>query len=159
MTRWERWGFNAFHSVVAVTGVAYFYMKYVMASDDPFAIINHPWQPAMLSIHLIAAPFFIAFFGMLFRSHSIRKILSPNRANRRTGWMSLISFSAMALSGYLIQVAAAPALITLLIWTHIATSTLFVVGYGIHIVIGYRVNKLPTETPDAALPELARSSL
>ena len=159
MTWWERWAFNAFHTIVAVTGVGYFFMKYAMTTDDPFALINHPWQPAMLSLHVVAAPFFIAFFGMLFRSHTVRKLLSPNRANRRTGWTSLLSFSAMAVSGYLIQVASNPALITVLIWTHIATSTLFVIGYGVHLVIGWRVNKLPTGTPDTVLPGPARLSL
>ena len=71
MTRWERWGFNTFHVIVAVTGAVYFYMKYLMSTDDPFAVVNHPWQSTMLSLHVIAAPFFVAFFGMLFRSHSL----------------------------------------------------------------------------------------
>ena len=159
MTWWERWAFNTLHVVVAVTGVAYLYMKYAMATDDPFALVNHPWQSTMLSLHLITAPVFVAFFGMLFRSHSLRKILSPNPANRRTGWTSLISFSAMALSGYLIQVVSTAALISLVIWTHIMTSTFFVIGYSVHLVIGYRVNRLPTGTPDTALPGPARLSL
>ena len=53
------------------------------------------------------------------------KIVSPTRMNRRTGWASLIGFSVMVLSGYLIQVASGPALITPLIWTHVATGILF----------------------------------
>jgi len=148
-----------FHVVVAVTGFAYFYMKYMMTTDDAFAIINHPWQSTTLSLHLVAAPFFVAFFGMLFRSHSIRKILSSNPANRRTGWTSLVSFSVMAVSGYLIQVMTTPTLITGFVWLHIVTSALFVFGYGIHLVIGYRISRLPTGTPDTALPGSARLSL
>ena len=85
------------------------------------------------------APFFIAFFGMLFRSHSFRKILSANPANRRTGWTSLISFSVMAVSAYAIQVATTPTSINAAVWVHIVASTLFVVGYAIHLVIGYRL--------------------
>ena len=103
MTWWEQWAFNLLHAVVAMTGVAYLYMKYAMPATDPFAVINHPWQPATLSLHVVAAPVFIAFFGMLFRSHTLRKLASPNPANRRTGWTSLISFSTMALTGYLLQ--------------------------------------------------------
>ena len=139
MTWWERWGFNTLHTVVAVTGVVYFYMKYAMVTDDPFAVVNHPWQSMMLALHVVFAPFFIAFFGMLFRSHSYRKIMSSNPKNRRTGWTSLVSFSLMALSGYLIQVVTSSVLITVMIWTHVATSVLFLVGYGIHLVLGYRV--------------------
>lgn len=159
MTKWERWGFNAFHFVVAMTGVVYFYMKYLITTEVPFAVINHPWESTMLSLHVIAAPFLIAFFGMLFRSHSLRKILSPNPENRRTGWTSLISFSAMAVSGYFIQVAATPALISAAIWTHIVTSMFFLVGYTVHLVIGYRVKRLPPATSDAVLQGPASLSL
>tara|TARA_B110000014_G_scaffold228314_1_gene188619 strand:- start:422 stop:901 length:480 start_codon:yes stop_codon:yes gene_type:complete len=159
VTRWERWGFNTFHVVVAVTGLVYFYMKYLISTDDPFAVVNHPWQSTMLSLHVIAAPFFVALFGMLFRSHSLRKILSPNPENRRSGWTSLISFSAMALSGYLIQVATTSFFVSVFIWTHVVTSTLFLIGYTIHLVMGYRVNRLPTGTPDTAVPGPARLSL
>ena len=136
MTWWERRSFNTLHVVVAATGVVYFWMKYLLQTDDPFAVVNHPWEPAMLTAHLIAAPVFIAFFGMLFRSHTLWKILSPNPANRRSGWTSLISFSAMALSGYLIQVLTSPLLLSVAIWTHVATSVVFVLGYTSHLVIG-----------------------
>ncbi len=159
MTPWERWSFNILHAVVAATGVAYFTMKYAMAAGDPFAVINHPWQPAMLAVHLVAAPVLIAVFGMLFRSHTIRKLLSSSQANRRTGWTSLISFAAMALSGYLLQVSADPTLRTVLIWTHIATSTLFVLGYGVHLVIGWRVASIPVGEPDDDLSRAARLPL
>jgi len=96
MKWWEKWAFNLLHGVVAVTGLVYFYMKYVMTPFDPFAVINHPWQPVMLSSHVVTAPLFIAFFGMLFRSHTVRKLMSPDARNRRSGWMSLLSFSSMA---------------------------------------------------------------
>ena len=151
MTKWERWGFNTFHLVVATTGAVYFYMKYLIVTEDPFAVVNHPWESTMLSLHVIVAPFVVAFFGMLFRSHSLRKILSPNPENRRTGWTSLISFSAMAVSGYFIQVAATPALISVAIWTHVVTSMFFCVGYTVHLVIGYRVRQLPSATSDTVL--------
>lgn len=158
MTWWERWGFNAFHVVVAVTGTVYLYMKYAMTTDDPFAIVNHPWQPTMLSTHVVAAPFFVAFFGMLFRSHSFGKLRSRNPANRRTGWTSVLGFSAMALTGYLIQVATTPFLITFFIWTHVAASVVFVVGYGVHLVNGWRLDGIPRRALRTSPPRPARLS-
>ncbi len=155
MTWWERWGFNAFHVIVAVTGLVYLYMKYALTTDDPFAIVNHPWQPTMLSAHVLAAPLFVAFFGMLFRSHSFGKLRSRNPANRRTGWTSVLGFSAMALSGYLIQVATTSALITFFIWAHVAASVVFVVGYGIHLVNGWRLDSTPRRPVAAPLPKPA----
>ena len=154
MRWWEQSAFNLLHGVVAVTGVAYFYMKFMMTGADPFAVINHPWQPAMLSAHLLAAPFFIAFFGMLFRSHTLKKLVSPNVGNRRTGWTSLVSFSTMALTGYLLQVASSPAWLTVLVWAHVSTSLVFVAGYSVHLIIGWRLTRAAsvaaTELPQAA---------
>ena len=140
MTWWEQWAFNLLHGVVAVSGALYLYMKYVLTTTDPFAVINHPWQPATLSLHIVAAPVFIAFFGMLFRSHTLRKLVSPNSGNRRTGWTSLISFSSMAVTGYLLQVASSPAWLTALVWAHVSTSLVFVAGYSTHLVIGWRLS-------------------
>ena len=142
MKWWEQWAFNVLHGVVAVTGVVYLYMKTVMMPLDPFAVISHPWQPAMLSVHVVAAPCFIAFFGMLFRSHTLRKLLSPNAGNRRSGWMSLLSFSTMALTGYLLQVASSPVWLTVFVWAHVSTSLIFVAGYGAHLVIGWKLSRV-----------------
>ncbi|GIS97805.1 MAG: hypothetical protein CM1200mP25_0420 [Acidobacteriota bacterium] len=66
--------------------------------------MNHPWKSSMFSHTRFRPHFSSLFFGMLFRSHSFRKILSANPANRRTGWTSLISFSVMAVSAYAIRV-------------------------------------------------------
>ncbi len=137
--RVERWFFNAMHATITLSGGAYFCMKYLMATDDPFALINHPWEPAMLSIHVMAAPLVVVFFGMVFRSHTLRKVLQASRVNRRSGLASAGTFLVMTLSGYLIQVATSPALIAAAIWTHVVTSMLFVVAYGVHLIIGYRV--------------------
>ncbi len=150
MTWWERWAFNLLHAVVAATGIAYFCMKYLMASTDPFAVVNHSWQPSMLAWHIVAAPFFVVFFGMLFRTHTLRKLLSASPRNRRTGWTSLVGFSVMALTGYLIQVTASPAWITAWIWIHVAASAIFAVGYTTHMVIGWRLGRRPGTLRPAA---------
>ena len=157
MTWWEKWAFNLLHALVAVTGIAYFCMKYLVAATDPFAVVNHPWQPAMLAWPLVAAPFFVVFFGMLFRTHTLRKLLSSSRRNRRTGWASLLSFSVMALAGYLIQVASSPAWITALVWTHVAASAVFVAGYTTHMVIGWRLGRVSPLGPDALRPAVRLS--
>jgi len=156
MRWWEQWVFNALHGIVCVTGVVYFCMKYAMATTDPFTVINHSWQPAMLALHLLAAPVFIAFFGMLFRSHTLRQLASPNAGNRRSGWMSLISFSAMALSGYLLQVMSSPAWLTVVVWAHILSSVIFVAGYSVHLVIGWRLSRASSVAD--SLSEIARVS-
>ena len=157
MNPWERWSFNALHVVVAATGVAYFYMKYLLRSDDPFAVINHPWESSMLAVHIMAAPFFILIFGILLRSHILTKLLSNNRPARRSGWLSILSFTGMAVSGYLLQIGADQVWLRVLMVTHIGTSVVFVIGYVTHLVVGWRLPKTTavTQVPTPFLPGLA----
>ncbi len=152
MTWWEKWAFNLLHGLVAATGIAYFWMKYLVTSNDPFAVVNHPWQPSMLAWHIVAAPFFVVVFGMLFRTHTLRKLASTSPRNRRSGWTSLVGFSVMALTGYLIQVTASPAWITAWIWIHVAASVVFVVGYTTHMVVGWRLGRPPAMRPGTFRP-------
>ena len=161
MKRWERWSFNGLNIVVAATGLAYLYMRYLLQSDDPFAVVNHPWQAPMLALHIVAAPFVIVTFGIVLRSHILKKLASKSQPDRRTGWVSLISFSAMALSGYLLQVVSSVTWLDALVVTHITTGGVFVVGYGAHLFIGWRLlwATRPVSTPGTELPDTARLSL
>lgn len=161
MKKWERWSFNGLNLVVAATGLVYLYMKYLMAAGDPFAVVNHPWQSTMLSLHVVAAPFVILLFGIVLRSHILKKLVSNSRPDRRTGWISLVSFSMMALSGYALQVATSVAWLNALVVLHIGTSTVFVVGYGAHLVIGWRLLWLTStdSAPQTNLPDTAGFSL
>ena len=141
MKRWERWGLHAALVVITATGIAYFVMKYALEPEDPFAVINHPWQPAMLATHIMAGPVALVFFGILFRSHVAPGILSGRHYLRRSGWVSLLSFGAMVLSGHLVQIASSPEAVTAFIWIHIATSCLFVAGYGTHLILDIRFHR------------------
>ena len=141
MKPWERRSFNTLNVIIALTGIVYFYMKYLIVIDDPFAVINHAWQPSMLSLHVITAPILLIFFGMGFRSHTYKKILSNQKPDRRTGWTSLISFSSMALTGYLLQVLSSPVWLQWMVVLHIATSVIFLIGYSAHLILGWRFIK------------------
>lgn len=138
MKWWERWAFHVFHLLVSVSGTAYFVMKWLLETDDPFALVNHAWQPAMLAAHVVAAPFLVASFGMVFRSHAARKVAVSEPKHRRSGWVSLLGFAVMAVSGYLIQVGTAPWFLSAAIWVHVASSAVFVAGYAVHLVLGWR---------------------
>lgn len=152
MKRWERWTFNLLSLAVAVTGFAYFGMKYAMTSDDPFAVVNHPWQATMLGLHVIVSPAFILMFGVVLNSHVMKKIRAPRLPNRRTGLLSLGTFAAMVVTGYLLQVASSDAWLQLLVTIHVATGAVFSVAYAAHLVISV---KLARARPEAAIREVA----
>jgi hypothetical protein len=138
MSRWEFWSFGVLNLVLALSGGVYFCMKYLMHTEDPFAVVNHPWQPSMLAGHVVAAPVVLVLFGSVLRSHILKKLAGNGPSGRRTGWTALISFAAMALSGYLLQVVASPGALRAAMLTHVATSILFMLGYSAHLVAGWR---------------------
>ena len=158
MSRWESWAFGTLHLVLALTGGVYFFMKYVLRTDDPFAVVNHPWQSPMLAAHVVAAPLGMMLFGVVFRSHILNKLASNNGPGRRSGWISLISFATMALSGYLLQVVASPASLRVVMVAHVVTSVIFVVGYSTHLLSGLRLPRathlIDTDGATASRPSL-----
>ncbi len=141
MTRWERWSFGILSLIVAVTGFVYLYMKYVLETGDPFAVINHLWQPTMLHLHIIASPLLIVVFGLILNSHILKKLRANSITNRRTGWISLITFGGMTLSGYFLQVVSTQAWITTMIILHVSFGVIFSISYITHLIISVRVRR------------------
>jgi hypothetical protein len=152
MKRWERWAFNLFWLAVAASGFAYFWMKYLVVSDDPFAVVNHPWQAAMLHLHVLASPPFVLVFGVILNSHITKKLRAPRMPNRKTGLASLANFAAMIGSGYLLQVATADAWLRALVILHVASGVVFTLTYGTHLAISVRLVRRPAA---AAIQEVA----
>ncbi len=133
MSRWESWSLHILTAVVSVTGIVFFVMKYMMATDDPFALINHPLQPAMLDIHILAAPFLILVLGITFSSHISEKLETGAKANRRSGLAMLLSLLPMILSGYLLQVSTSAFLSKLILAVHVVTGLAFTATYAFHL--------------------------
>jgi hypothetical protein len=135
MRPWERWGFNVCAALVVVSGIVYAWMQYVVTTDDPFALVNHPWQPAVLALHVLVSPPFLLMFGIVFNSHVMRKLQGRVRPNRFTGYASLATFGAMVGSGYALQVLSGDALLRWAVAVHLASGFTFAVTYGTHLLI------------------------
>ena len=153
MKRWERWSFNTLSLAVAATGFAYLWMKYGLRTDDPFAVVNHPWQTAMLNLHLVASPALILIFGIVFNSHVMKKLRATRLPNRRSGYVSLVTFAAMVISGYLLQVTSNEAWLRGLVILHVSAGAVFSVAYGAHLLISARL--IRTQQTGAAIREVA----
>ena len=150
MKTWERWSFGVLSLVVAVTGFAYLWMKYALETGDPFAVVNHPWQPTMLHLHVLAAPALILLFGLILNSHILKKLGAYKKANRRSGLLSLGTFGGMTASGYLLQVASSETWLAALVILHVATGVVFSVTYVAHLLISVRLARRPRQWPQAA---------
>ena len=125
--------------VLAATGILLFIMKYLMENHDPFQLVNHPWQPFMLDLHILAAPGLVLVLGMIYWSHVTAKLRGRSKSNRRTGILMLATFPLMVISGYLLQVFAHPALSLLALVLHSVSGAAFAVVYAWHQWLTFRI--------------------
>jgi len=132
MTRFEKWSVWLTSALTAITGVGYFWTKYVMVSDDPWAVIHSPLEPWFLRVHVVAAPALVFAVGMITTRHVWRHFRSRLRLGRRTGLSAAIALAPMILTGYLIQVITHPGWLRAMAWSHMGFGLLYIVGLGLH---------------------------
>ncbi|MDP3767991.1 MAG: hypothetical protein Q8S13_08240, partial [Dehalococcoidia bacterium] len=114
--------------------------------------VNHPWQTGMLDLHVVASPAFILMFGIVLNSHVMKKLRATGLPNRRSGYVSLGTFAAMVVSGYLLQVSANEGWLQALVVLHVGSGAIFSLAYAIHLVISAR---LARTRPMSAIREVA----
>jgi hypothetical protein len=126
----------AWSSTVAVTltGGVYAVMAYCLEPADPMDVTNHPWQPTVLHLHLLAAPLCLFGFGVLWNDHVWPKLRARGRARRRSGLLLLGVSGPMAASGYLLQTSVDDAWRSFWVVAHVATSLLWVAAFALHVM-------------------------
>ena len=132
MTRFERWSVWSTSVLTFVTGVVYLWLKYVLVTDDPFAVINHPWQPVVLKLHILVAPLLVFSVGMVALRHVWRHLRSWSREGRRSGLLTLAMVGPMIVTGYLIQAITAESLLRAMAWSHIGLGLVYGIGLLAH---------------------------
>lgn len=142
MNRFETWMSHASTILVGLSGIVYLWMKYFMQTDDPFALVNHPLQPAMLSLHVLVAPVVTFVVGMVVNAHVRKKLASPSKSNRISGLAALFTFPAMVISGYLLQVSTNELLTKATLGVHLVSSGVFLLTYVIHQVVTLRIARI-----------------
>ena len=134
MSRFERWTVWASAAATAVTGLAFFWAKYLVESAEPWAVVNHPLEPWFLKTHIVFSPVFVFAVGLIVMRHIVPHIKEKVRRGRRSGLIMVWTLLPMALSGYLIQVVASPGWVRGLVVVHVGTGVLFVAGLAGHAV-------------------------
>jgi hypothetical protein len=132
VTRGEAWTAHAGTALVGASGLVYAWMLYFAVPVDEFAAVNHPWQPATLHMHVLAAPLFVFAAGLLWVRHIWARVRSGFRARRSTGLALAALLWPMIASGYLLQVSVDDTWRRVWIWVHVATSLVFLPLYVVH---------------------------
>ena len=136
MTRAERWMLWVATAAVAASGFGFAWTKYLMRSDDPFAVVNHPWQPFFLKSHVLSAPLLVFVLGFLASRHVIRQWRTPHSGGRRSGLGIVTVLAPMIVSGYLIQTVTGEALLDWLVTAHLVAGGAYLLMVPVHQVRG-----------------------
>ena len=100
---------------------------------------------------MLAAPALTFVLGLMVNSHARKKLASPARANRLSGLAALLTFPAMVVSGYVLQISTSATLTRASLILHLASSGVFALTYVIHQVVSIRLSRT------AAAPQKAAS--
>jgi hypothetical protein len=141
MNRLEAWLLHLSTIVLTVTGAVYACMHYLMKSSDPFSVINHPLEPYMLDIHIIAAPVLVVAIGIILHSHILFKIENGSRAARKSGLILIPLFLIMAISGYVLQITSG-SINRVFFWIHLGSGSLWALVYAAHHLASLAVRRM-----------------
>ena len=92
-------------------------------------------------------------FGIVFNSHVMKKLRATRLPNRRSGYVSLGTFAAMVVSGYLLQVSWSEAWLQALVVLHVVAGAIFTVAYG--VTSRHQRHARPPAAAGAAIREVA----
>lgn len=84
--------------VMMISGLVWLYFDYFVEIETEFGLSHHPSQKWFLKIHGIGSAVFLFIFGMTYVIHIQKTLKNPER--RKTGWMNLIFWTLMIMSGY-----------------------------------------------------------
>lgn len=126
MNRTERWLLDISNLLVGGTGIAYAVMRYLMESPDEWSVVNHPWQPHLQHLHVVAAPLLVFACGLIWSRHVLPKLSASDPRGRTTGLALVVQLIPMVLSGYLIQVSVSEGWRTTWVWVHVVTSIVWI---------------------------------
>lgn len=117
-----------------VTGTVYGVMKYLMTSDDPYAVVNHPLQPLMLKLHIVTVPFMVFAVGLVFTQHIYQRWRSGRSTGRGSGVLMVLTFAPMVISGYLIQAITWDSALFWTVAVHLTASAVYCSMFVAHRV-------------------------
>jgi len=134
LTRFERWSVWTSAIATGLTGLGFFWARYLVESSDPWALVNHPLEPWLLKIHILVAPVFVFAVGLITIRHVLMHIRARIRRGRLSGLAMVWLMIPMVGSGYLIQVVSTEGWLTGLAIAHIVTGAIFLLAIAAHRV-------------------------
>lgn len=150
MSRLEAWFLHVATLLVGGGGLVYAWMRYFVRSDDPFAVVHHPWQPVVQHLHVLTAPLLVFATGLIWRAHVWAGVRLRIAARRKSGLGLFATAAPMIASGYLLQTATEPRWRQAWLILHLVASALWLGGYLAHQFSSRLVRREASGKPPAA---------
>jgi len=131
----ERWSVWLTSLVTAATGILLLWMKYFMEPGDQWSVINHPWEPLVLKLHIMVAPLLVFALGLITLRHVWEHIRQRERRGRRSGFTLAFAATAMVVTGYLIQVVTHEGWLRVVALGHIGVGLVYIAWLSLHQVL------------------------
>ena len=141
MSRFERWSVWLTSLVTAATGIVLLWMKYFMEPGDQWSVINHPWEPVVLKLHILGAPLLVFALGLITLRHVWEHIRQRESRGRRSGFTVALTATAMVVTGYLIQVVTQEGWLRVVALGHIGVGLVYVAWLSVHRVLVRRAGE------------------
>jgi hypothetical protein len=132
VSRAEAWFLWIATGLVGGTGIVYAVMRYALTPVDPYAVVNHPWQPAVQHLHVVAAPLLVFALGLIWQRHVWKKMRAGRGSGFRSGLALALTAGPMVVSGYLIQTATGEEWRARWVLVHVIASGLWLLGLVLH---------------------------
>lgn len=132
MTRFEKWCVWTTSVITGTTGIVLGWMEWAMTPPDPWAVVNHPLQPVVLKVHILAAPLLVFSVGLIALRHVWTHFRSRMPWARRTGLTTALMVAPMVGTGYLIQVLTAPGWLVAMAIAHVVLGLVYLAGLMLH---------------------------
>jgi uncharacterized membrane protein YidH (DUF202 family) len=145
MRNWEAWIIRVGFGLASASGIVFGAMKYFLSGSNPDSRLGHPWQPAVLAAHVLAAPVAVFAMGLLLRGHTLPRLKRGEPEGRTSGLSLAAAGMPLVFSGYLVQVLTGEALRKWTGWIHAALGLLFALAFLMHMP----ASRPPDDSPEA----------
>ena len=136
--------------LVGGTGLVYAWMLYLVKPTDPYAVVNHPWQPQTQHLHILVAPLLVFTAGLVWRRHVWSQWRRGIAQGRWSGLSQVFLLVPMIASGYLLQTAVDGGWRKVWIAVHLAASGLWLLGYLAHQLVQWIAGRRRAAATSAA---------
>ena len=157
MSPFERRLLHVATLLVGGTGLVYVWMLYFVRPEDPYAVVNHPWQPQTQHLHVLVAPLLVFGAGVIWRRHVWAQWQRRVPQGLASGVALALTLLPMIVSGYLIQTAMDDTWRKVWVWVHLTTSGLWLAGYLVHQAVQLRARRAARPIASAPAPTGIRS--